>query len=68
LWKNAAATDEMGKNSNWNSSLYHDSPKGNPTLTTLIAVFMTVGLWLSVTPQHQVRKRQSEARRASAVA
>jgi hypothetical protein len=48
--------------------LYHDSQKGNPTLKTLIAVFKTVGLWLSVTPEHQVRKRQFKARGASAVA
>ena len=50
-------------------SLYRAlSPKGNPTLKTLIAVFKTVGLWLSVTPEHQVRKRQFKARGASAVA
>src|SRR5690349_12994253 len=30
------------------------SPKGNPTLKTLLAVLKTVGLRLSVEPEHQV--------------
>src|ERR1017187_2084255 len=50
-------------------SLYHSlSPKGNPTLKTLIAVLKTVGLRLSVTPEQQVRKRQAKARNASVAA
>jgi hypothetical protein len=50
------------------SSLYQVSPECNPTLKTLIAVFKTDGLWLSVTPEHQVRKQQSKAHGASAAA
>jgi len=43
-------------------SLYRAlSPKGNPTLKTLIAVLNTVGLRLSVTPAPQARKRQTKA-------
>ncbi|MGO9316624.1 MAG: addiction module antidote protein [Terracidiphilus sp.] len=50
-------------------SLYRAlSPKGNPTLKTLIAVLKTVGLRLSVTPEHKVHKRQSKARRDSVAA
>ena len=50
-------------------SLYRSlSPKGNPTLKTLIAVLKTVGLRLSVTPEQQVRKRQAKARNASVAA
>src|SRR5271157_5088174 len=50
-------------------SLYRAlSPKGNPTLKTLIAVLKTVGLRLSVTPEKQVHKRQSRTRRASVAA
>ncbi len=41
-------------------SLYRSlSPKGNPTLKTLIAVLKTLGLRLSVTPAEQVRARRS---------
>jgi probable addiction module antidote protein len=41
-------------------SLYRSlSPKGNPTLKTLIAVLNTVGLRLSVTPVEQVKARQA---------
>lgn len=37
-------------------SLYRAlSPKGNPTLKTLIAVLKTVGLRLSVAPEHQLQ-------------
>jgi probable addiction module antidote protein len=44
-------------------SLYRAlSPKGNPTLKTLIAVLNAVGLRLSVTPAQQVRKRRTKAR------
>ncbi len=35
-------------------SLYRSlSPKGNPTLKTLLAVLKTVGMRLSVEPEHQ---------------
>ncbi|MFY9853852.1 MAG: addiction module antidote protein [Terracidiphilus sp.] len=44
-------------------SLYRAlSPKGNPTLKTLIAVLNTVGLRLSVTPAPTIRKRRTKAR------
>jgi probable addiction module antidote protein len=37
-------------------SLYRAlSPKGNPTLKTLVAVLKTVGLRLSVAPEHQLQ-------------
>ena len=50
-------------------SLYRAlSPKGNPTLKTLIAVLKTVGLRLSVTPAQQVRKRQAKTRADSVAA
>jgi probable addiction module antidote protein len=50
-------------------SLYRAlSPKGNPTLKTLIAVLKTVGLRLSVTPAPQVRKRQAKTRADSVAA
>jgi probable addiction module antidote protein len=43
-------------------SLYRAlSPKGNPTLKTLIAVLKAVGLRLSVTPAEQVQARQARA-------
>jgi len=43
-------------------SLYRSlSPKGNPTLKTLIAVLNTVGLRLSVVPVEQVKARQALA-------
>jgi probable addiction module antidote protein len=38
------------------------SPKGNPTLKTLVAVLKTVGLRLSVTQAKQVRARRSKAK------
>jgi probable addiction module antidote protein len=44
-------------------SLYRAlSPKGNPTLKTLVAVLKTVGLRISVTPEPQVRKKKTKAR------
>jgi probable addiction module antidote protein len=50
-------------------SLYRAlSPKGNPTLKTLIAVLNAVGLRLSVTPAQQVRKRQAKTRADSVAA
>jgi DNA-binding phage protein len=43
-------------------SLYRAlSPRGNPTLKTLIAVLKTLGLRLSVTPEKQVRRRRKKA-------
>jgi probable addiction module antidote protein len=43
-------------------SLYRSlSPKGNPTLKTLIAVLKAVGLRLSVVPVEQVKARQARA-------
>jgi probable addiction module antidote protein len=51
-------------------SLYRAlSPKGNPTLKTLIAVFKTVGLRLSVTHEQQVdaRKKKTARKNASAL-
>jgi probable addiction module antidote protein len=43
-------------------SLYRAlSPKGNPTLKTLIAVLKTVGLRLSVTPERRVRTQKTKA-------
>jgi probable addiction module antidote protein len=39
-------------------SLYRAlSPKGNPTLKTLVAVLRTVGLRLSVAPEHHLQAR-----------
>jgi DNA-binding phage protein len=50
-------------------SLYRAlSPKGNPTLKTLIAVLKTVGLRLSVTPVEQVRARRSKTQGDSVAA
>src|SRR5271157_3698261 len=50
-------------------SLYRAlSPKGNPTLKTLIAVLKTVGLRLSVTPEQKVRAKHTRTRRASVAA
>jgi probable addiction module antidote protein len=50
-------------------SLYRAlSPKGNPTLKTLIAVLKTVGLRLSVTPEQNVRAKQTRTHRASIAA
>ena len=43
-------------------SLYRSlSPKGNPTLKTLIAVLKTVGLRLTVTEDQQVQAEQEKA-------
>jgi probable addiction module antidote protein len=50
-------------------SLYRAlSPKGNPTLKTLIAVLNAVGLRLSVTPVKQVRARKARAAKDSVAA
>jgi probable addiction module antidote protein len=50
-------------------SLYRSlSPKGNPTLKTLIAVLKTLGLRLSVTPVEQVLARQTKAQDDSVAA
>jgi probable addiction module antidote protein len=50
-------------------SLYRSlSPKGNPTLKTLIAVLKTLGLRLSVTPVEQVRARQTRNQNKSVAA
>jgi probable addiction module antidote protein len=50
-------------------SLYRAlSPKGNPTLKTLIAVLKAVGLRLSVTPAEQVKVRKARAARVSVAA
>ncbi|MGD0939824.1 MAG: addiction module antidote protein [Terracidiphilus sp.] len=44
-------------------SLYRAlSPKGNPTLKTLVAVLKTVGLRLSVTPEPKTRAKKPKAR------
>ncbi len=44
-------------------SLYRAlSPKGNPTLKTLVAVLKTLGLRLTVTEQKPARKKRSRAR------
>jgi probable addiction module antidote protein len=50
-------------------SLYRAlSPKGNPTLKTLIAVLKAVGLRLSVTPAEQVKARKARAARDTVAA
>jgi probable addiction module antidote protein len=50
-------------------SLYRSlSPKGNPTLKTLIAVVNTMGLRLSVVEERQVKKKRSRAKDARAAA
>ena len=50
-------------------SLYRAlSPKGNPTLKTLVAVLKTVGLRLTVTPEKKVTVRKAKAKRASVAA
>jgi probable addiction module antidote protein len=50
-------------------SLYRSlSPKGNPTLKTLIAVLKTLGLRLSVTPAEQVQARQTKTQGDSVAA
>jgi len=48
-------------------SLYRSlSPKGNPTLKTLIAVLNALGLRLSVEPAERPRKARSNSRRKRA--
>jgi probable addiction module antidote protein len=50
-------------------SLYRAlSPKGNPTLKTLVAVLKTVGLRLTVTPEKPVPARKAKAKKASVAA
>jgi probable addiction module antidote protein len=50
-------------------SLYRAlSPKGNPTLKTLVAVLKSVGLRLSVSQEQQVNARQKKARKDYAAA
>src|ERR1039458_5524714 len=50
-------------------SLYRSlSPKGNPTLKTLIAVLKTLGLRLSVIPAEQVHARQTKTQGNSVAA
>src|ERR1035441_2449421 len=50
-------------------SLYRAlSPKGNPTLKTLIAVLKTVGLRLTVTQEEQVSARKAKTNRSSVAA
>jgi len=50
-------------------SLYRAlSPKGNPTLKTLIAVLKAVGLRLSVTQAEPAKAARTKAKRQSAVA
>jgi probable addiction module antidote protein len=49
-------------------SLYRSlSPKGNPTLKTLIAVLNTMGLSLSVVPQPKNARKRAPKRPAKAV-
>ena len=49
-------------------SLYRSlSPKGNPTLKTLIAVLNTMGLSLSVVPQPKKARKRAAKRPAKAV-
>jgi probable addiction module antidote protein len=44
-------------------SLYRAlSPKGNPTLKTLVAVLKTVGLRLSVAPEPKIRAKKAKSR------
>jgi probable addiction module antidote protein len=50
-------------------SLYRSlSPKGNPTLKTLVAVLKAVGLRLTVTPKEAVSRRKTGAKRNRAAA
>jgi probable addiction module antidote protein len=50
-------------------SLYRAlSPKGNPTLKTLVAVLKTVGLRLSISDKQQVQAEQTKAGDDSAAA
>lgn len=49
-------------------SLYRSlSPKGNPTLKTLITVLNTMGLRLSVVPQPKKRRKRAAKKPAKAV-
>ena len=49
-------------------SLYRSlSPKGNPTLKTLIAVLNTMGLSLSVVPQQKKARKRATRKPAKAV-
>jgi probable addiction module antidote protein len=49
-------------------SLYRSlSPKGNPTLKTLVAVLNTMGLSLSVVPQQKKTRNQAARKSAKAV-
>jgi probable addiction module antidote protein len=49
-------------------SLYRSlSPKGNPTLKTLVAVLSTMGLSLSVVPQQKKARKRSAKKPARAV-
>jgi probable addiction module antidote protein len=49
-------------------SLYRSlSPKGNPTLKTLIAVLNTMGLSLSVVPQQKKARKRAAKKSAKAV-
>ena len=50
-------------------SLYRAlSPKGNPTLKTLVAVLKPLGLRLSVTPEQQVHTKRTKPRGNSVAA
>lgn len=49
-------------------SLYRSlSPKGNPTLKTLVAVLNTMGLRLSVVPQPRTARKQTAKKPAKAL-
>ena len=49
-------------------SLYRSlSPKGNPTLKTLVAVLNTMGLSLSVVPQQKKARKRAARKTAKAV-
>ncbi len=49
-------------------SLYRSlSPKGNPTLKTLVAVLSTMGLSLSVVPQQKKTRKRAAKKPAKAV-
>jgi probable addiction module antidote protein len=50
-------------------SLYRSlSPKGNPTLKTLIAVLNTMGLRLTAVEEHPVKKKRAKTRDTRAAA
>jgi probable addiction module antidote protein len=49
-------------------SLYRSlSPKGNPTLKTLVAVLNTMGLRLSVVPKEQAARKRKPRKQAKAL-